>query len=97
MEKVRKKHKWKYVIELESACDKSTFPFGSSQNGQNMPKKGHQEKIFFCTLNNWVDYPSLNVKKVLYFTFPFKICMFFRGLGETYIFYHLYTFQLKKV
>ena len=29
--------------------DKSTF--GSSQNGQNMPKKGQQEKIFFCTLN----------------------------------------------
>ena len=25
--------------------DKSTF--GSSQNGQNMPKKGQQEKIFF--------------------------------------------------
>ena len=29
--------------------DKSTF--GSSQNGQNMPKKGHHEKIFFSTLN----------------------------------------------
>ena len=29
--------------------DKSTF--GSSQNGQNMPKKGQQEEIFFCTLN----------------------------------------------
>ena len=29
--------------------DKSTF--GSHQNGQNMPKKGQQEKIFFCTLN----------------------------------------------
>ena len=29
--------------------DKSTY--GSSQNGQNMPKKGYQEKIFFCTLN----------------------------------------------
>ena len=25
--------------------------FGSSQNGQNMPKKGQQEKIFFYTLN----------------------------------------------
>ena len=25
--------------------DNSTF--GSSQNGQNMPKKGQQEKIFF--------------------------------------------------
>ena len=43
--------------------DKSTFgheravfpyvPFGSSQNGQNMPKKGQQEKIyFFGTFNN---------------------------------------------
>ena len=31
-------------------CDrKSTF--GSSYFGQNMPKKGLQEKIFFCTLN----------------------------------------------
>ena len=29
--------------------DKSTF--GKSQNGQNMPKKGQQEKVFFCTLN----------------------------------------------
>ena len=29
--------------------DKSTF--GSGQNGQNMLKKGQQEKIFFCTLN----------------------------------------------
>ena len=28
--------------------DMSTF--GSSQNGQNMPKKGQQE-FFFCTLN----------------------------------------------
>ena len=28
--------------------DESTF--GSSQNGQNMPKKGQQE-FFFCTLN----------------------------------------------
>ena len=25
--------------------------FGSSLNGQNMAKKGQQEKIFFCTLN----------------------------------------------
>ena len=30
--------------------DKSTF--GSSYNGQNMPKKGQQS---FCTLNNWVN------------------------------------------
>ena len=29
--------------------DKSTF--GSSYNGQNMPQKGQQEKIFFCALN----------------------------------------------
>ena len=29
--------------------DKSTF--GSSYNGQNMPKKGQQERIVFCTLN----------------------------------------------
>ena len=29
--------------------DKSKF--GSSQNGQNMPKKGQQEKVFFCRLN----------------------------------------------
>ena len=29
--------------------DKSTF--GSCQNGQNMPKKGQQEKIIFCTFN----------------------------------------------
>ena len=29
--------------------EKSTF--GSSQNGQNMPKKGQQEKIIFCTFN----------------------------------------------
>ena len=29
--------------------DKSTF--GSSQNGQDMPKKGQQEKMFFRTLN----------------------------------------------
>ena len=29
--------------------DKSTFD--SSQNGQNMPKKGQQEKIFSFTLN----------------------------------------------
>ena len=27
--------------------DKSTF--GSSLNGKKMPKKGQQEKIFFCT------------------------------------------------
>ena len=30
--------------------DKSTF--GSRLNGQNMPKKGQQEKIFFWTLGN---------------------------------------------
>ena len=29
--------------------DKSTS--GSSQNVQNMPKKGQQEEISFCTLN----------------------------------------------
>ena len=29
--------------------DKSTF--GSSQNGQNMPKKGQQEQILLYTLN----------------------------------------------
>ena len=29
--------------------DKSTF--GLSQNGQNMPNKGQQEKTFFCTLS----------------------------------------------
>ena len=40
--KVRKKHEWKCVPE-------STF--GSSQNGENIPKKGQQEKIFCCTLN----------------------------------------------
>ena len=33
--------------------DKSTF--GSSQNGQNMPKKGQQEKIF-CTRNKRFKY-----------------------------------------
>ena len=30
-------------------CDRK-YMFGSSQNGQNMPKKGQQEKMFF-TLN----------------------------------------------
>ena len=35
---------------------KSTF--GSSQNGQNMPKKGQQEKIFSCTLNKG-QFPTL--------------------------------------
>ena len=30
--------------------DKSTFG-SESQNGQNMPKKGQREKIYFCTLN----------------------------------------------
>ena len=47
--------------------DKSTF--GSSQNGQNMPKKGKQEKIFFCTLNKG-QLPTFSCKKVLHFTFP---------------------------
>ena len=28
---------------------KSTF--GSSKNGQNIPKKGQQENFFFCILN----------------------------------------------
>ena len=32
--------------------DKSTF--GSSWNGQNMPKKGQQEKIFLCTFNKGI-------------------------------------------
>ena len=39
-------------IPCDEKCvfdDKSTF--GSSQNGQNMPKRGQQEKIFLCTLN----------------------------------------------
>ena len=40
--------------------DKSTF--GSRQNGQNMLKKGQQEKIFLCTLNKG-QLPTLNVKK----------------------------------
>ena len=37
------------VRKKQEMCDrKSTF--GSSENGQNMLKKGQQDKIFFCTL-----------------------------------------------
>ena len=36
---------------MEIFVTESTDTFGSSQNGQNMPKKGQQEKIFVCTLN----------------------------------------------
>ena len=49
--------------------DKTTF--GSSQNGQNMPKKGQQAKIFFCTLNKG-QLPTLNVKTVFYNLHVFK-------------------------
>ena len=42
--KARKKHEWKCVIESMFG-DESKF--GSNLNGQNMPKKGQQEKIFF--------------------------------------------------
>ena len=44
MEKKEKSLNGKYVFG-----DMSTF--GSSQNGQNMPKKSQQEKILFGTLN----------------------------------------------
>ena len=45
--------------------DKPTFD--SNQNGQNMPKKGQQEKIFLCTLNKGQK-PSQNIsyKKLPY-------------------------------
>ena len=52
------------------------FTFGSSQNGQNMPKKGQQEIISFCALNKG------QLHKVLHFIFPLKICTFLRELGE---------------
>ena len=62
--------------------DKSTF--GSSQKGQNMPKTGQQEKIFFCTFK-LVNCPSFNVKNVLHFTFPLKICTFFKGISTEFM------------
>ena len=58
--------------------DKSTFD--SSQNCHNLHKKGQQE-FFFCTLNKG-QLSTLNVKKVLHFTFPLKICTFFKGIKE---------------
>ena len=45
--------------------------FGSSQNGENMPKKGQQEKTFFCTLNKG-QLPIFKCKKSFTFYIPFK-------------------------
>ena len=35
------------------------FTFGYNWNGQNMPKKVQQEKMFFCTLNKGQFFPIL--------------------------------------
>ena len=43
--------KWKSKKEAgNEMCDRK-YMFGSCQNGQNMPKKGQKDKIFFCSLN----------------------------------------------
>ena len=46
-----------------------------------MPQKGYQEKIFFVHKTR-VNYPSFNVKKVFFITFPLKIGTFCKGIRE---------------
>ena len=59
------------------------------------PKKVNKQKIFFCRFHKGKGF--FNVKIVSHFTVHVKICTFLRELGnETYLFYHLYTFQFKK-
>ena len=60
-------------------CDKSTF--GSSQNGQNIPKKGQKEKICFFTLNKG-QLPTLLIYFCLHFTFPLMNMHVFNGIRE---------------
>ena len=72
--------------------DKSIF--GSSWNGQNMPKKGQQEEILLCTLNKG-QLPTLLLSKSFTFYIPFKNLHVFegnQGMKHT----HLTLFNLKK-
>ena len=73
-------------------CDrKYKFAFGLSQNGQNMPKKGQQEKIFLCTINKG-QLHRVHTKISTIWSITREL-----GIGnETDTFYHLYTFQFKK-
>ena len=55
--------------------DKSTF-------GQNMHAQKRSTRIFFCKLNKGQFNQLFYCKKVLNFTFPLKICTFFKGIRE---------------
>ena len=57
--------------------EKSTF--GSSQNGQNMPKKRSTRKNIFLYIKQL---PTLLMKKSFTFYIPFKNLPFFKGNKE---------------
>ena len=87
MEKVRKQHERKNVIE----CLVTSLHLVQARIVKTCPNKAIKKKYLFVNYAR-VNYPPFQPEKVLHFTFPLKICMFLRELGnETYTFYHLYT------
>ena len=67
--KIRKKLEWKCVIE--STCLLTSQHLVLARMVKTCPKKGQQEKIFFCTLNMG-QLPIYQRKKSFTFYIPFK-------------------------
>ena len=93
--KERKKHEWKCVIE--STCLVTSLHLVQVRMVKTCPKKVNK-KIFFCTLNKG-QLPIFQCKKSLTFYIPLTNLHVSKGIigNETYTFYHLYTFQIKKL
>ena len=74
--------------------DESTFG-SKAKTFKSCPKTSKRKNIFYIQQG-----PITNLlieKKVSHFTIPLNICTFLMEWGnETYTFYHLYAFQLKK-
>ena len=80
---------------IESTCLVTNLHLVHAKMVKTSPKKGQKEFFIHSTR---VNYPSFNEKKVSHLTILLKICKFLRELGnETFTFYHLYTFQFKKL
>ena len=70
---------------IESTCLVTSLHLVQARMVKTCPKKVNKKKYFF------VHYPSFNVK-VLHFTFPLKICTFFKGMKHA-----LLSYTLKKL
>ena len=75
--KVRKKHEWKFVIK--STCLVTSLHLVQARMVKTYPKKVNKKKYFFIQYTR-VNYPLILCKKNLHFTFPLKICTFFKRI-----------------